>query len=143
MPSSHYNVPPLARNLENIKCGCNALVHGVQFPPIFSAESALIIPDTLHMCLRILHRLLKVENFDCERQVRDPRAKSDSVPKFVDAIRERGVKFAIWQDKKKGRMLTSLSGGDCQKLLSDLPAKLKGRLYQDTESSVLFLWKTF
>ncbi|EEC08264.1 conserved hypothetical protein, partial [Ixodes scapularis] len=61
----------------------------------------------------------------------------------VAAVSDCGVKFAIWQDEKKGRMFTSLSGGDCQKLLSDLPAKLKGLLHQDTESSVLFLWKTF
>ncbi|CAN8005191.1 unnamed protein product [Ixodes hexagonus] len=63
--------------------------------------------------------------------------------KFVALVNSCGVKFDVWQDEKKGRSFTSLSGDDCQKLLKTLPEKLDGQLHEDTESSVMFLWKTF
>ncbi|CAN7978288.1 unnamed protein product, partial [Ixodes persulcatus] len=63
--------------------------------------------------------------------------------KFIALVNSCGVMFDVWQDDRKGRAFTSLSGNDCQKLLKHLPDKLKGQLHQDTESSVIVLWTTF
>ncbi|CAN7944734.1 unnamed protein product [Ixodes hexagonus] len=59
--------------------------------------------------------------------------------KFVALINSCGVKFDVWQDEKKGRLFTSLSGGGP---LKTLPEKLDGQLHEVTESSFMFLWKT-
>lgn len=106
LPSSHFNSPPLARTMANLNLDSDVLIHGVQYLTIFQVEPALVVPDTFHMCLQILHVLLdnviiEIKDFDSAFQVRTPRVKNQCMDKCVDVVNSCVVKFEVWQNEKK------------------------------------------
>lgn len=107
LPLSHFN-DLCARTLDNLKKDCDSLSHGVQHEPLLQMEPALVVPDILHMKIRIVDRLLQslvleFEEFDLAAQVNDVEASKDHhVQCLVRLVRSCGVKFDVWNDEKRG-----------------------------------------
>lgn len=145
---THFNAPPIARTRDNMKSDCDELKHGVQFSPLFDIEPSAVVPDTLHMTIRICHRLLdalviELDDLDCQAKVQNPTSKNEHMAKFIALINSLGVRFDVWEDDKKGHAFTTLTGDECKLLLRSIPEKAKGLLHSDTESAVLSLWSIF
>ncbi|KAH6920620.1 hypothetical protein HPB50_028391 [Hyalomma asiaticum] len=130
LPASHFNQPPLAITRENLRSDCDSKNHSVQYRPLLDIDPGLIIPDVLHMKMRIVNRLLEYvlmefEDLDDEAPLRNPDAtKQEHVDVFVELVRSCGVKFSVCKDETK-RSFASLTGSDADRLLHCLPQKLE------------------
>ena len=87
-----------------------------------------VVPDELHLFLRISDILLKNLIDDCKQldsKLEVLSEKPHHVQDLVDKIRECGVPFNVWSDRQSGEMQwTSLSGNAYKKLHLYLPEKL-------------------
>lgn len=107
LKADFFNPPPRVRNLQNIVKDCDQLQHGVQFMPLLRIEPELIIPDTLHMRIRIFGKLLEnvIREFyhmDCEENVKSTRATSRHIEFLTKLIRECGVLIYIQPQNDPG-----------------------------------------
>ncbi|KAH9383763.1 hypothetical protein HPB48_025533 [Haemaphysalis longicornis] len=124
---------------------CNKQSNRTKFIPLFLVEPSLVLPDVLHVKLRILNRLIDCLLAECEdrdnrEKVRNPTATAIHLQSIICAIRNCGIKFDAWVDDRKGRKFTSLAGEDCERLLRRLPLQLQGKLQPQTEAKTLRLW---
>lgn len=146
--STEFNSPPLLRTAKNMREDCLNEANGMKNVPLFNVEPIFIIPDVMHMGIRIMNRLINgllvdVEDHDNRSKVPNPKASSSAPKNIIDEINNSGVKFEVWQDERKGMRFTSLTGGEMKRLLKLLPDKLPGHLPVRTEEKTVVLWKLF
>lgn len=150
MMAGAFNSPPLQRTLQNLFRDNDEMRNGVHLTPLFQIEPKNIVPDTLHMKIRILDKLLQnvIQEFldmDCANNVRCAAVKEDNINVIRQLLFDCGARIHIFGENQgpNGRMFSSFTGGDADILLQNLPPKLHGRLHSDTEATVLELWHTF
>ena len=118
---------------------------GSKHRPLINLEPNKIVPDELHLFLRINDILLQNLLDDCRQQDAKAavlRQKPECVQRLVKQINECGVNFNIWTDKQSGtEQYTSLTGCDFRKLGSELPNKLCFIINHDTHDDTVFLWR--
>ena len=129
--------------------------------PLLNIELNHVIPDELHLMLRITDVLIEslirtVTAYDRQQHHRQ-RMRSHHhtrqgayevlngamLQNLIRTINTCGVQFRVWEDKGEdtGLSWTSLMGGDKLKLLKALPDKLDGCHPADMVSDIKTLWK--
>ena len=132
--------------------------------PLINIELDHVIPDELHMMLRVTDTLLEAlittaTAYDRQqhhiaqrsRRKRLPAYKvldGDMLNKLIEAINDCGVTFKMWFDrddseKDKSLNWTSLMGPDKIKLLQGLPEKLHSCQPTDMAKDIADLWKVY
>jgi len=116
-PFDFYQICLMDRTCENIQNDFISKMHGVKYSPLVKIDPDHVVPDELHLLLRICDKLLcnlidDAKSLDDKSKVL--REKSNKVADLVDKIRECGISFSIWTQKgSKGEIdWTSLSGSD-------------------------------
>lgn len=154
----YYNEAPKCRTLENIKklyqSKSNNL--GCINKPLLDIALDHVVPDELHLLLRITDRLLEniveeVMEKDSVNDFNKPKGhpKGVGLTNLVKAINDCGVPFKVWYKKNADGSrtnvvnYTSLVGGQKKKLLDKLPAKFHEFLYPGTCATVCKLWTSF
>lgn len=106
-PFSHYNEAPQWRNLEEIKKMCHSKdSFGCINEPLINIPLTNVIPDELHLLLRITDKLLQnvidevlerdaVEDFSKTKG----QTKGIHLSKLVKVINSLGISFSIWNKK--------------------------------------------
>jgi len=123
-----------------------------------------VIPDELHMMLRVTDTLLEAlitttTAYDRQQHQIAQRSRHKRLPaykmldgdmlnKLIVAINDCGVTFKMWFDKEdhekdKSLKWTSLMGPDKIKLLKALPEKLDSCQPSDMAKDVADLWKVY
>ncbi|KAH9384437.1 hypothetical protein HPB48_026444 [Haemaphysalis longicornis] len=130
--SNQYNEPPFVRTCANMREDCANEDRGMKYIPLFSIDPRCVIPDLLHMKIRIVNRLIdgllaESEDRDNREKVQNLNAPSSHLKNSVAAINSCGVKFEVWEEEKNGRTFTSLAGGDCQTLLPAFTRQAEGK----------------
>ena len=74
----------------------------MQYPPLFEIETHHIIPDELHLLLRVMDILIR--NLVLTMVAADNTAKRDAQPcdnisKMKKSVKECGIPFSIWELK--------------------------------------------
>lgn len=101
-----------------------------------------IIPDELHLLLRITDRLIEnlingaVAHDHVSNVLEGPMLQS-----LIKAINSCGVIFNVYTPTKNKREFTSLTGTDRKKLLKNLPSKLLYCQPPDYAEQVKRLWE--
>ena len=156
-PIHHYNEEPMRRTLEEMKTLCSSKDNfGCIHEPLLNIPLTHVIPDELHLLLRITDKLLQniidevlerdaVEDFDKPRG----QPKGIYLTRLVKAINDLGISFSVWNKKNADgsesqvKEFTSLLGSQKKKLLSGLPSNLQEFLYPNTSATVKQLWVDF
>ena len=132
-------------------------------PALLEMELHHIIPDELHLLLRITDVLIEalistVLTYDQlehqQQQMHCHHRTRHTVPKFkvlqgamlqnlITAINSCGVHFHVWEEKRDDSALswTSLMGGDKLKLLRKLPDRFESCHPSEMVEDVKTLWK--
>ncbi|CAG2214315.1 unnamed protein product [Mytilus edulis] len=121
---------------------------GVKHKPLIIIEPSHIVPDELHLLLRIFDVLLRnliddATDKDVKEQARTRKLAKDNITELVEKIRSCGVTFAIWSSKAGDTDWTSLTGNAVKKVLRNLPDKLFFIIHNDTHEDTVQLWKDF
>ena len=109
-------------------------------PPLLLMNLNCIIPDELHLLLRITDRLIR--NLVIAAVMADHPAKpltGPMVKSLITEVRGCGVHFQVYD--KNQYEFTSLNGNDRKKLLQLLPSKLSKCQPQDICDNVKKLWE--
>ncbi|KAL3227681.1 hypothetical protein MRX96_003649 [Rhipicephalus microplus] len=122
--------------------------NGMKNVPLFNKEQSFLIPDVMHMGIRIMNRLIDgllvdAEDHENRAKVLNPKASSSTLKRIIHEINNCGVKFDVWHDERIGMTFTSLTGGEMKRPLKLLPDKLPGSLPAQTEAKTVRLWKLF
>ena len=156
-PMNCYNEEPMRHTLEEIKrlCGSKDNV-GCIHDPLLNIPITHVIPDELHLLLRITDKLLQnVIDEALERDAGEVFEKPRGQPKgiflnrLVKTINGLGISFSIWNKRNADgsesqvKEFTSLLGTQKKKLLNELPSKLNDFLYPDTCATVKKIWDNF
>ena len=127
------------RTMEALKTGNEP---GQIHPPLLDLSLHNIIPDELHLLLRITDRL--IENLiNAAIQHDSPRSRpleGDMIKELLKHIRSCGMPFNIYEKARKYEF-TSLTGTDRKTLLMQLPDKLDNCQPVAIASKVKQLWK--
>ena len=127
------------RTLEALKTGNEP---GQIHPPLLDLSLHNIIPDELHLLLRITDRL--IENLiNAAIQNDSPRSRpleGHMIKELLKQIRSCGMPFNIFEKERKYEF-TSLTGTDRKTLLLQLPEKLEHCQPVAIASKVKQLWK--
>ena len=163
-PEHYYSEGSLIRTIEQMKlyAGKKASNFGCIHPPLIHIDLNHIVIDELHLMMRVVDVLLRniieeTVNKDQKEKIRGPvqnSEKNKNLNELVNAIKQCGVSFSVWETKMKdgrGDYLknlewTSLTGGDMKKLLHYLPEKLSTVACFQSEVAremVVELWKNF
>lgn len=115
---------------------------GVKDSPLLLIPTSKIIPDELHILLRITDVLTRNVILHAVEQDIQARQSDHFLSTLEACVHECGITFKVWQKKDgSGKYeFTSLRGGDKKKLLSLLPDKFN-RFLGDDYSKVAKLWK--
>ena len=121
--------------------------------PLLNLELDHIIPDELHLMLRVTDRLIKAlmhtaQSYDkhqhrlqCIRHAYKV-INGPLMTKLIAAIRQCGVSFKVFEDEESGKVeWTSLLGPDKLKFLKQLPAKLADCQPPEMVPSIQKLWE--
>ena len=152
-----YNQEPNRRTLKDIiKCLESEDCFSCKNKPLLDIEVDHVVPDELHLLLRVTDRLLQnVIDEVRERDSIDSWNKSKGQPKdkqlnnLVKGINDCGIPFKIWYKKNTDGSaskivdFTSLVGSQKKKLLNKLPTILHKYLYPDTCPTVCKIWTSF
>ena len=145
---AHHNIPPLVRDMGQMVEG--PIANGMKGRPLIQIEMSHVALDILHAKLRILdvlERNLVDDVLDLDQVAAVKKEPQVHLARLTSAIRSCGVPFRVWKssDAKVSRdhEWTSLTGLQQDKVLANLPSKLKGLLHQDTEEKVILLWRKF
>ena len=119
----------------------------VKYAPLLPINLDHVIPDELHLFLRIMDVL--IDNLISQVKVMDTtRELSDSLlgatlQKLLSKIQLCGVPFQIWKKRDDNSMLdwTSLGGTTKRKLLSQLPLYFDEILHSDSSKQISNSWK--
>ena len=156
-PIHHYNKEPMRRTLEEIKTLCSSKDNfGCIHEPLLNIPLTHVIPDELHLLLRITDKLLQniideVLERDAVEDFYKPRGhpKGIYLTRLMKAINDLGISFSVWNKKNADgsesqvKEFTSLLGSQKKKLLSGLPSSLHEFLYPNTAATVKQLWVDF
>ena len=146
-PLDFYNSPEMARTAENLRQNAKLNKFGCRHPPLVNIDPQNVVPDELHLFLRISDVLLKNLIDDCKQldsKLEVLGQKPHHVQDLVDKIRDCGVPFNVWADKQSGEMQwTSLSGNAYKKLHLSLPDKLLFVINNETHDDVCKIWRDF
>jgi hypothetical protein len=155
---SYYNEPTLSRSLEEIMAMSKKSTDNFccQHQPLLNIELDHVVPDELHLLLRvtdILTENLIQECLDWDKEDELDRCRGAErgihLKKLINTIRSCGISFDVWEKrdadgKSSGRHdWTSLLGSDKKRLLAELPPKLVDVLHQDTVQGVINIWQGF
>jgi hypothetical protein len=148
-PLNYYNETPLKRTFTSNSDGC---IH----PPLLNISLDHVIPDELHLLLRVTDRLFQnIIDKVLERDAIEDFNKASGQPKkvflnkLVSTINELGIPFCVWNKKNANGSqsniveYTSLVGQQKKKLLKNLPSTFPEYLYPDTSNTVQQIWVDF
>ena len=101
---------------------------GCKYLPLLNIDPDHIIPDELHLLLRItdvlLSNLISAAKTDDKKHKRNCKLlEGPMINRLINNIRSSGVNFNIWEKDGGNFEYTSLMGDD-KKLLKNLPPKL-------------------
>lgn len=146
----------VVRTLDEIpKCCGQEKSYGCKHEPLININLTKVIPDELHLLLRITDRLLEniideVVHRDESQEFLNPRGpKQVFLTKFVNSVNSLGISFSVWNKKNADGSIsnikdcTSLLGTAKKILLKGLPSKFHEFLYADTCSTVKKIWEDF
>ncbi|KAJ7327833.1 hypothetical protein OS493_026112 [Desmophyllum pertusum] len=153
----YYNEEPIRRTLEEIKSLCHSKDNfGCIHQPLLDIPITHIVPDELHLLLRITDKLLQnVIDEVLERDAVEDFEKSRGQPKgvylnrLVKEINGLGISFSVWNKRNADgsesqvKEFTSLLGFQKKKLLYGFPSKLHECIYPDTCATVKKIWTDF
>ncbi|XP_064472473.1 uncharacterized protein LOC135386904 isoform X1 [Ornithodoros turicata] len=99
-PVHVFNEPPLARTLKTMENDCDHLRNGVQFVPLLNIEPYNIVPDVLHMRMRVFDRLFdnvlkEFQDMDTKLSVQTGSREEKYVEAFKTIVGECGVRVYI------------------------------------------------
>lgn len=144
-----HNKSPMARDILQMK-NCAVFKDGMKNQPLVLFPVHRIVPDLLHLLLRIvdiLERNLLDEAYELDHEASVKKQAQTNVTKVTSAIKACGLPFEIWKstDNRQSRdfQWTALTGDQKLKLLSQLPLKLRGLLHQETEETIVQIWTDF
>eukprot|EP00731_Ephydatia_muelleri_P034384 Em0057g16a len=140
-----------SRSIEDIEACAATNEYSVKYPPLLSIDLDHVVPDELHLFLRIMDILIEnLISYAVELDIRATRKQTDllqgaTLKKVQASIQSCGVSFQIWKKKEKPGELdwTSLGGAQKRKVLSLLPAQFPNILPPETCQRVAQLWKDF
>ena len=136
------------RMLESIHQDARKDCNGYRFEPLLSIELDHVIPDELHLLLRITDVLLRnlinsaigYDNNTIRGRGNDDVLKGPMITMLQRAINDCGVRFSL--TKKEGKLeWTSLAGTEKLKVLKKLPEVLLQCQPPDTSDLVKKLWE--
>lgn len=151
-----YNEEPQMRTLEAInKMRQLTINFGCINAPLIHLELDLVVPDELHLLLRITDRLLQnvideiLERDAIEDFNKSTQPKGVLLKQFVKGVNELGITFSVWYKKNadgsSSNVLdyTSLVGGQKKLMLNKVPSILHEYLYPGTSAIVCKIWENF
>jgi len=120
--------------------------------PLLNLNLDHIIPDELHLMLRVTDKLIKAViqtaiTYDKHQhwlqRIKHAYTVIDGtlMTKLIAAIRQCGVSFTVYEDESGKVEWTSLLGPDKLKLLKNLPDKLADCQPPEMVQSIQKLWK--
>lgn len=142
--ADHYESDQLRRTLKRMTSDSATNKFGSKHEPLIQIEPNRIVPDELHLLMRISDVLLQNLIDDCRQlddEARILNRKADHLDRLVKAINECGVSFHTWIDKSGMAQNSSLTGCGYKKLLSSLPDKLLFIINNSTYDETVFLWR--
>ena len=143
-PWDYYHLSEQQRSIQNIR---DRTDFGVKNQPLLNIEPEYIVPDELHLLLRVSNILLRNLIDDCLEQdcmAKVHKKEQNHLDNLCDKIRECGVNFSVWKQKGNGELdWSSLTGNEMKLLLKNLPDKLLWIISDDTHESVVKLWRDF
>ncbi|CAB3998260.1 Hypothetical predicted protein [Paramuricea clavata] len=153
-----YHQNKQKRTLEDIEklCSKKSDNYGCINPPLIKIDLDHVVPDELHLLLRITDRLLQnvideILERDAMLDFNKPKGQAKGVllNEFVKDIHERGVTFNTWYKKNADGTAsnileyTSCVGAQKKLLLSELPNILPKYLFPDIADVVTSIWSEF
>ena len=120
----------------------------VKHEPLLNIPLKRVLPDELHLMLRIFDVLIRnlmfqVRQIDVKAGFTDP-VSGPVMKQLIDTIRSFGLSFHVWKSPGKDNLgfdWTSLRGNDRKKLLAKLPPHLDKILPPTSANAVSKLWK--
>ena len=143
---THYESVEMLRTAEKLKSNASTKSFGSKNKPLIDIEPSKIVPDELHLLLRISDILLQNLIDDCKQldaKFEVLQEPSDRLKNLVLKINECGVKFQTWANKAGELEWSSLTGNDYKRLFQQLPDKLFFVINNDTHDEVCNLWREF
>ncbi|KAH7935404.1 hypothetical protein HPB52_007376 [Rhipicephalus sanguineus] len=122
LSGAYFNGAALVRTQDNLRTHAENLMFGVQYVPLIRIEPKLTFPDTMHMRVRVLDRLLdnvlqEFEDMDSKEGVVTGVTTTSHVDQFVQLVRQCGVQLHVLKDAShKGRTFTALTGNESKTL---------------------------
>jgi hypothetical protein len=145
-----YHTDSQTRTIDELNEDFRIKKYGAQRKPLLNIEPSHMVPDELHLLLRISGILLRnliddANDMDARDQVETGKQCSPTrLDSLTDQIRKCGVTFNTWTRKGDTELQwTALSGGDIKKLLDNLPDKLFFNIHDETHDKTVKLWKDF
>ena len=157
-PLNYYNEGTQQRNLADLKklCQTKGEKFGCIYPPLIDIELDHVVPDELHLFLRVTDRLLEnvIDEIIEQASIADfnkpnTQPKGQLLKNFVENINELGVPFSVWYKKNSDGSSSnipehaSLVGAQKRTLLNKLPGILHHYLYPETCEIVIQIWNDF
>lgn len=144
-----YNTLPLCRNIQNMLHGKKGQ-SGMKNKPLLLFPVKKVIPDILHMLLRItdvLERNIIDEALEMDQKAKLSKSNQHHLSDIKRAFQSAGVPFEVWtsSDSRTSRdyAWTSLTGTQKVKILKSLPPKLSTLLHTETSNTVANIWRKF
>lgn len=146
-PMDYYESEDMKRTAENMQKNAKTNQFGCKHTMLVNIEPSNIIPDELHLLLRVSDILLKNLIDDCVQQDAKLAVKKENphhVQDLISKINDCGVLFNIWTEKGSNNLnWTSLTGNDYKRLHQKLPYNLLFVIANDTHDEVVKLWHGF
>lgn len=142
----HYNADGLRRTYKSISMHCDTKSFGCKNKPLLQIDPEKVVPDELHLFLRISDILLDNLIEDCRQQdtkLEILKQKAHQLENLQKKINACGVNFHTWSDKAGQLQYTSLTGSDYKKLYRNLPEMLLFVVANETHDDAVFLWREF
>ena len=139
-----YESVNMARTAENLNRFYASKQFGCENKLLIEIDPRKIVPDELHLFLRIYDILMSTLLDDCrqlDNKAEVKKLKSDHVDRLVRTINDCGVKFNVWIDKAGNSQTTSKTDSDYKNLTKCLPDKLLFIINNETHDDVVFLWR--
>jgi len=116
---------PDSKYLVGMKRSFSSAEPGFVRPRLTNVDLDHVIPDELHLLLRITDRLIDnlINGAKGSDRSRDP-LKGPMLQRLIAAVRSCGVTFYIKSVSRDNIEFTSLTGSDRKRLLKFLPSKL-------------------
>lgn len=154
----YYYSDEMKRTLQDLEdlCKLKDGNYGCINEPLLKIELTNVVPDELHLLLRITDVLLK--NVIDEATERDAvedllktrgQKKGIHLEKLIKSINDLGITFSIWNKKNADgsessiKEFTSLLGSQKKKLLHEFPSKFYLFLNPNTSATVAKIWNDF